>query len=97
MTCRSLSALLLASTVLAIAAPAQAQSDTAAQNLDQPGGDIVVTARRREESAQTVPVSVTAFNSEMLREKAVVSTQDLTYTTPGLNVAPQTSRDTPRS
>jgi iron complex outermembrane receptor protein len=99
MTCRSLSALLLASSILAAAAPAQAQVQNQAQSqtqsLDQPGGDIVVTARRREESAQTVPVSVTAFNAEMLREKAVVSTQDLTYTTPGLNVAPQTSRDTP--
>lgn len=97
MTCRSLSALLLASTVLTFASPVQAQTEAASsgQALSDPGSDILVTARRREESAQTVPVSVTAFNGEMLREKAIVSTQDLTYTTPGLNVAPQTSRDTP--
>lgn len=92
-----LSTWLLASSLIAISAPvaqAQAQENAASQSGDISDG-IVVTARRREESAQTVPVSVTAFNEAMLREKAVVSTQDLTYTTPGLNVAPQTSRDTP--
>lgn len=94
MAYRTASALLLASSLVAIAAPG-AHAQTAPQVSDDPGGQITVTARRREESAQTVPVSVTAFNAEMLREKAVVSTQDLTYTTPGLNVAPQTSRDTP--
>jgi iron complex outermembrane receptor protein len=92
---RTASAWLLASSLIAITASgAQAQS-AAPQVSEDPGEQIVVTARRREESAQTVPVSVSAFNSEMLREKAVMSTQDLTYTTPGLNVAPQTSRDTP--
>lgn len=94
MAYRTASALLLASSLAAIAAPG-AHAQTPPQISDDPGGEITVTARRREESAQTVPVSVTAFNEEMLREKAVVSTQDLTYTTPGLNVAPQTSRDTP--
>ncbi|TNE38831.1 MAG: TonB-dependent receptor [Sphingomonadales bacterium] len=101
MTNRRLSAWLFASSIAAITAPAaHAQASAApegaasmAQNDDF--GEITVTARRREESAQTVPVSVAAFNGEMLREKAIVSTQDLTYTTPGLNVAPQTSRDTP--
>lgn len=97
---RRLSSWLLASSICALAAPAAyAQETTAPQAATQAPkdeiGEITVTARRREESAQTVPVSVTAFNGEMLREKAIVSTQDLTYTTPGLNVAPQTSRDTP--
>ncbi|KPH61259.1 hypothetical protein ADT71_18110 [Novosphingobium sp. ST904] len=87
--------MLLASSFLAISAPVAQAQETASRVSDEPGGEIFVTARRREESAQTVPVSVTAFNEEMLREKAIVSTQDLTYTTPGLNVAPQTSRDTP--
>ncbi|WP_395396629.1 TonB-dependent receptor [Novosphingobium sp. BL-8A] len=86
--------MLLASSFLSVSTPA-AFAQAASQVSEDPGGDIVVTARRREESAQTVPVSVTAFNETMLREKAIVSTQDLTYTTPGLNVAPQTSRDTP--
>jgi iron complex outermembrane receptor protein len=95
MVYRTASAWLLASSLIAIAAPGAHAQSTAPQASADPGDQIVVTARRREESAQTVPVSVTAFNAEMLREKAIVSTQDLTYTTPGLNVAPQTSRDTP--
>ncbi|MEH3106873.1 MAG: TonB-dependent receptor [Sphingomonas fennica] len=73
---------------------------TVPAGIDQPsteaaGTDIVITARRREESAQTVPIAVTAFNDTMIREKSIVSTQDLTQVTPGLNVAPQSSRDTP--
>jgi len=97
MSYRTISTWLLATSLIAVAAPmaqAQEQQQGASQGGD-PSDQIVVTARRREENAQTVPVSVTAFNEEMLREKAIVSTQDLTYTTPGLNVAPQTSRDTP--
>ena len=33
--------------------------------------EIIVTARRREESLQDVPVAVTAFSSETLREKSI--------------------------
>ncbi|WP_336966589.1 TonB-dependent receptor [Sphingobium aquiterrae] len=89
---------LLASSLAAVAAPAasaQTAEATATLQTDEPGGEIVVTARRREESAQTVPVSITAFNGAMLREKAIISTADLTYVAPGINVAPQGSRDTP--
>ena len=87
---------LVATSLAAIAAPqAYAQAPQQSAEDQAPGDEIVVTARRREESAQTVPVSVTAFNESMIREKAILNTQDLTYTTPGLNVAPQTSRDTP--
>ncbi len=45
--------------------------------------DIVVTARRREESAQTVPVSVTAFSAEELATRGVQLTQDLNVAVPG--------------
>src|SRR3546814_19558516 len=34
-------------------------------------GDIVVTARRREENAQTVPVSVTAFSGAALEQRKI--------------------------
>src|SRR3546814_4429739 len=40
-------------------------------------GDIVVTARRREENAQTVPVSVTAFSGAALEQRNVHELQDL--------------------
>ncbi len=49
-----------------------------------PSDQIIVTARRREESAQSVPVSVTAFSGEALRTAGVKSLSDLTAITPGL-------------
>jgi iron complex outermembrane receptor protein len=49
-------------------------------------GDIVVTARRREESIQRVPVAVTAIGAEELRTKSIRTTYDLAANTPGLVV-----------
>lgn len=46
--------------------------------------DIVVTARRREERLQRVPVSITAFSSQMILEKQITELRDLTRSTPGL-------------
>jgi iron complex outermembrane receptor protein len=80
----------------AVVAPSETtQPSTADQSIEPAGSEILVTARRREESAQTVPIAITAFDQTMIREKAIFSTQDLTQVTPGLNVAPQGSRDTP--
>jgi iron complex outermembrane receptor protein len=69
----------------AFAQPAPEHAMPAAVAPDGPGiGDIVVTARRREESAQKVPVSVTAFSGEALRAASVKSLSDLTAITPGI-------------
>ena len=57
-----------------------ADTDTGAQALEE----ITVTARRKEESLQSVPVSVTAFTAESLREKSIQTTQDLQMSTPGV-------------
>ncbi|WP_296172274.1 TonB-dependent receptor [uncultured Brevundimonas sp.] len=46
--------------------------------------DIVVTAQRRSERLQDVPISVTALSSERLEDAGIVSTEDLTTVTPGL-------------
>lgn len=46
--------------------------------------EIVVTARRREESLQSVPVSVTAFSTKALGERQIRELKDLTISTPGL-------------
>lgn len=60
---------------------AQANSPEAYSSITD---DIVVTARRSEESIQSTPVSVTAFNSEMLRESGIRQTSDLMVKTPGV-------------
>lgn len=75
---------------LATLSPAQAQdappADAARAADTATIGDIVVTARRRSESLQKVPVAVTAFTGEGLRERNILSTIDLTYSTPGVNL-----------
>jgi iron complex outermembrane receptor protein len=47
-------------------------------------GDIVVTARRRDEKLQDVPVSVTAFSPASLQRSTVQSIGDVGALTPGL-------------
>ena len=51
---------------------------------DATGDTIFVTARRRQEDLQDVPVAVTAFDAAALERSSVQSVQDLTSITPGL-------------
>lgn len=53
--------------------------------------DIVVTARRRDEKLQDVPVAVQAFNSEALAELRISSEADLQTVSAGLTVRQTTS------
>lgn len=46
--------------------------------------DIVVTARRREENLQDVPVAVTAFDQNSLQQKAITDRTSLADNTPSL-------------
>jgi len=48
--------------------------------------DILVTARRKEERNQDVPVAITAFGNERLQEMNIVSTQNLQSSVPSLVV-----------
>ena len=54
--------------------------------------DIVVTARRRAESLQDVPIAVTAYSGEALERQGALDITDLSDTTP--NVTLETSRGT---
>ena len=46
--------------------------------------EIIVTARRREENLQTVPISINAFNEDTLREFNAVALEDIAELTPGM-------------
>jgi outer membrane receptor protein involved in Fe transport len=46
--------------------------------------EVVVTARKREESLQEVPVAVSAFTAETLEERQILSVNDVARFTPGL-------------
>ena len=50
--------------------------------------DIVVTARRREESLKDVPVAVSAFSSEQLEQKGAADITELTRSAPSLTLQP---------
>jgi iron complex outermembrane receptor protein len=46
--------------------------------------EIVVTAQKREESLQDVPIAITAFSGDSLVAKGITDTQQLAQATPGL-------------
>ncbi len=59
-------------------------ASTGDAETENPGGDIVVTATRREERLQDVPLSITAFTQEQLTEKGIVGYEGLARETPGI-------------
>ncbi|HEY0959726.1 MAG TPA: TonB-dependent receptor [Novosphingobium sp.] len=74
---------------LAIATTAQAQSQTSAQGAYASSAtgldEIVVTARRKEESLQDVPQVVNALPAETLDRLAIKDFRDIQTVVPGLN------------
>ncbi|HEX2814261.1 MAG TPA: TonB-dependent receptor [Sphingopyxis sp.] len=91
--------LLLSTAAIALAAtPAQAQSadsaasgddsSVAAPTADSYAGDIVVTAQRRSESIQNVPIAISAFNAEMVESSGSTNITSLNGIAP--NVVLQT-------
>ncbi|WP_077146055.1 TonB-dependent receptor [Sphingopyxis sp. KK2] len=83
---------------LAGAMPVHAQdaatSDVVAEDVAASGGvnEIVVTAQKRAESANRVPLSVTAVSGDDLVERGVLSTADLAKVVPGFTYTPTSSQ-----
>ncbi len=63
--------------------PATAPQGTAAQPTDGIA-DIVVTAQRRAENVQDIPIAITAFSGETLENANISSLEELQGRTPGL-------------
>jgi iron complex outermembrane receptor protein len=57
--------------------------------------EITVTANRREQHLQDVPISVSAYSAEDLRSTGVTNIQDLPLITPGLSMTQQSGALTP--
>jgi len=68
---------------LAISTQAMAQ-DTAEETYGV--SDIIVTAQKREQSMQDVPVAITALSAETLQANRIESVQDLSSAAPNLTV-----------
>ncbi|MGE0742505.1 MAG: TonB-dependent receptor [Hyphomonadaceae bacterium] len=74
-------ALLWATTVLSLAVPAMAQAQTA-------DDEIIVTARRREESQQDVPLAVSTLSADQMERANVTDVNSLQGTVPNLVISP---------
>ena len=70
-----------------LASPSFAQSSASADQ-DQAASldDIIVTAQRREQSLQDVPIAITAFNAETLERTAATGIQDVAAKAPGVTL-----------
>jgi outer membrane receptor protein involved in Fe transport len=70
---------------LGLAAPA-ARSQNQSESPDSLAlAEVVVTARKREESLQDVPLSITAFTAETLEQRGIESVFDVARITPNLS------------
>ncbi|HMP62652.1 MAG TPA: TonB-dependent receptor plug domain-containing protein, partial [Phenylobacterium sp.] len=85
LTQNGLRTLLVASASVAalIALPAAAQSSAASEPFTIQ--ELVITAEKREQALQDVPVAVSAFTSEQRDTKGITNIQDFVNFTPGMN------------
>ncbi|NCU10727.1 MAG: TonB-dependent receptor plug domain-containing protein, partial [Sphingomonadaceae bacterium] len=81
-------ALLAGLSALAFVQPALAQ-----EAAEESGGleEIVVTAQKREQNMQSVPVSVTALGSEAIENNRIADFSDLTRAAPSMTITQTTS------
>lgn len=68
---------------IATAFPAYAQD---AEEEGANSNDIVVTARKRDEDIQTVPIAITAYTADQLAERGISNFNDLGNSTPGIAI-----------
>jgi iron complex outermembrane receptor protein len=91
--------LLATSTLLAVTISASAHAQTASGTTAAASNtieELVVTAEKREQNLQDVPVAISAFTSEKRDLLGIKSIQDLTNFTPGLNYTSGNDRTTLR-
>lgn len=73
--------------MIAFVAPAAVAAETKPAASEAKGFDeVVVTARRRDENLESVPLAVSAISAEQLNERQVRTDSDLQLTVPGLTI-----------
>lgn len=93
--------LIASAAVAALIAPAHAQSTDAAPAASQDPAafepeasgvqDIVVTAQRRSERLQDIPMAITALGGEALERSPVTNLSDIQTSVPNVNISPRNS------
>ena len=76
---------LLATSALIASMPVAAYAETT-DNLEQSGGDIVVTARKQNETALEVPIAVSAFSEAAIQDRMATGISDIAEFTPGFQM-----------
>src|SRR5882672_4121818 len=72
----------IAWTISGAVAAALLSGTVSAQTLEE----VVVTAQKREQNVQNVPIAISAFTTETLRQKGVTDIHSLTNITPNVNL-----------
>jgi iron complex outermembrane receptor protein len=75
--------------------PPSAEEEQAEEEAQDESGEMIVTARRRKETIQSVPVAVTALNEKQLESSAVRDVSDLNGRAPGFTANQGGSQVTP--
>ena len=88
----SIRAALFAGAALAALPSAPVFAQAADEAVAEDGGEILVTARRREESLLEVPIAITAYSAEALAQSGAIDITAISDTTP--NVTLENSRAT---
>lgn len=74
---------------------AAAQTSNAGASNEQPGLEVIqVTAQKRSENMQTVPIAITAFSRDSIDKMGLVNVNDLGRITPGLETNNATATQT---
>lgn len=84
---RALAHLLIGTSAAAIAMPALAQEGGEGTGI----GEIVVTAQKREQNLQEVPIAISAIGAEKLEQLQVADARDLSGIAPNVTLLPGTS------
>jgi len=78
---------LVALALLSIASPANAQSTEEAANTSKSKLEVIeVTAQKRAESLQEIPIAVSALNEEALQQSGFDGVEDLSFLVPSLQL-----------
>jgi iron complex outermembrane receptor protein len=72
---------------------ALAQSATAAETPEAQGGDIIVTAQKREQKLQDVPITVSALTGAQMQTLGVNSLAEVAMYVPGLRIQEQSDNN----
>ncbi|HEY6870517.1 MAG TPA: TonB-dependent receptor [Novosphingobium sp.] len=84
------------SCALNLSQPAEAKQRPAETPAAMEPGEILVTAQRRSESMQNVPITLSVLSGADLKNSQVVTTADLATVTPGLNFSQTQGTAQPR-